>query len=222
MVKAQPSRRQWEDGHSKALRARRKNGYKYTKRSTVSRKKGLVRGKQSITFFDLQPALISERGAVDWLIERGVLLHPDCAACGGATVWKDPAKWRCTDTSCDKVVSARTGTFWGLFPRWPIHHLLLLVYEWCHETPLVQIQLKLGHVDSPSFYKIIDKLQQLVARLDDPGRLGGAGKIVEADEYEQGRAQKGVYGHPNSVKADIGGCFDRETGKCFLTKYAKV
>ena len=43
----------------------------------------------------------------------------------------------------------------------PTHHLLLLLYQWCHETPLVQMQLTFGPVNSASLDKIVNQSQQV-------------------------------------------------------------
>ena len=96
-------------------------------------------------------------------------------------------------------------------------------YEWAHETSAVQMQLKLGMPDSATFYDILESLRCRVAFHDNEhfDKLGGVGKIVECDEYEQGRKQKGTHGHETHVVGDIWGAWDRKSRKCYLEMYTK-
>ena len=86
----------------------------------------------------------------------------------------------------------------------------------------MNIQIKLGLTQSHSFYDLIKEFQQLIITHDPAPRLGLNNAVVEADEYEQGRHQKGQHGHPTVKKGDIRGMIDRESGLCVLEDFEKL
>ena len=198
------------------------------KTQTRGKKQVLVRQFNSVTIFDLIDLTKTPEDIFKWMQGMGVFECPTaCAECGEA--FGDPVlhpdktaerlNWvyRC-GRPCRRRTPLRQGS-WFQGRRFSDNVILWALYEWCHGTTLLEIQLTLGLNETNSFYRLIDDFQSLVCLHDTPPLLDG---VVEADEYEQGRHQKGIHGHPTSVKADIRGVFQRGTGLCNLEVFQKL
>ena len=97
--------------------------------------------------------------------------------------------------------------------------LLWILYEQLHDAPLHQIQIKLDSTDTTTLYGLIQDFQPLIRRYDTVRKFVG---MVEVDEYEQGRHQKGPHGHPTVKKSEIRALFERGSGLCFLEDFEKL
>ena len=146
---------------------------------------------------------------------------PKCGAKLDATVVIHQGKehWRCKAVACRRFVPLQSGNLG--YSKLPPHKIVQILYFWARDTHKLDELLGL---DPKTVADWSARLRLCVANgLDSENlQVGGPGHVVEVDETEIGRRQKGIHGHKTSVKGDIWGCVDRSTGVLILEVYDKV
>ena len=92
-------------------------------------------------------------------------------------------RWRCTDASCKKSVSAREGSF-SAKSRLTLQQWLLLLYWWIREYP-VRDAAEEAKVNKDTAGAVYQRLWEVCSTklLNSRIELGGPGTIVQMDEF---------------------------------------
>ena len=99
---------------------------------------------------------------------------------------------------------------------------LYFVYYWAHDSAGQRAVDMLG-LSKQTVAEWSQRLMVCVANAEKEREklLGGKWKVVECDECEVGRAQKGLHGHKKTVKGDVWGALCRDTGRLVLEVFDK-
>lgn len=146
----------------------------------------------SIHLFERELIRMTEEKLIEFLmfnnlIDRGKL----CQICGlnlekkNYFKVKEGVAWECTNPTCfqyRKKISIKKGSFFEGF-RLPFLDIIQILLKWANDQPQQSIieAMEIHHI---TFKKIISKFFNLVKQYDNNNtvKLGGPGKIVQADE----------------------------------------
>ena len=150
----------------------------------------LVRSRTAITIWDLDKHTTTPTTCLKWLLQTGIfvakeelegkweggkhglglgpLVEAEQRGQRGQTCH---GLWYRHKTDSRRWVSARIGS-WFEGRHFSDRMLLWILYQWCHKTPLVNIQIKLGLTESNHFHGLIKQFQQRIITHDPAPRLG--------------------------------------------------
>lgn len=93
-------------------------------------------------------------------------------------------RWRCTDDSCKKSCSIRTGSFFAK-SKLSLEQWLVIIHWWVRQYPVSTAaeEAKTSEVTAIQCYQYLrDICSWRLTTVDSPLLLGGAGVVVQIDE----------------------------------------
>ena len=104
-----------------------------------------------------------------------------------------------------------------------LQDVLLVVYLWSEGIGFDAITRMTGVGRHGVSWLLADLQQAIMGHcMANPPIMGGKNKVVEIDETEVGKRQKGVKGTPSKIKMDVWGCVDRDSGLAMLHIFNKL
>jgi len=181
------------------------------------------------TLFDLE-SLCTDEAKLTSFLEKYGLLSPaaavsSCTSCDGpvsdVVFRRGKPHVRCKRKGCQVWIPTCSGSLMEA-SRLTNKQLIYLFFFWAHDCAGDRSTNMLG-LSHTTVAQWSQRLRVCVANAEAASerRLGGRGAVVECDECEIGRGQKGLYGHKTVVKGDVWGAICRKTGKLFLDTYDK-
>lgn len=166
---------------------------------------------------------------IHWLIGLSVLINLEgktCVNCDNgkfglrkdSSYSSDGFVWRCSNKSCNKKISIRTGS-WFEKHKLTLEKVLLITYFWVYKASesFVRHELDIASQTVVDWYNYSREVCTCILEKSSE-KIGGVGKIVEIDEskfgkrkFHKGRRVDGVW---------VFGGIERETKRCFFTTVA--
>ena len=191
---------------------------------------GRKREHKKWRYDDLVARLQDKERLIHWLMDEGLMAKErSCLICAEEmclTRCEDRSgglKWECRKQVNGKrhksEVSIRKGS-WFDSSKMTLEEILKLTYWWCQDLDQAQIKHELGiaestGVDWDSFCREVYE----IILLENGGKLGGKGKVVQIDESKFGK-RKYYRGHHVEGQWVFGG-IKEESRKCFLVAVEK-
>jgi len=180
------------------------------------------------SLFDLESLCNNEEKLCKFLRKYGFMekaVVAECTSCGGpvseVVYRRGKACVRCRRKGCQVWIPCTSGS---LLDGCHLSHkeVLYLFYWWAHDCAGDRACDMLG-LGKETVSLWCQRLRICVANSESANErlLGGRGVIVECDECEVGRGQKGLFGHKTVVKGDVWGAVCRKSGRLFLDTYDK-